>query len=189
MRLRAPLLVLTVSAVAGCSDYFGSAKDARAVGESVGAYAISAQADPASTCAEIVNAAPRPWTFSVSLRKDGEKAYWFSSAEPVVGTLATDGTLSFKTSTRTLVHDVDKKRELGACAIVRIDEFVGKVSTDKQTLTGTLRYAYQMEAGSDCRDIVGPVAPERPSPQFSILPCDARFEVTAKRTGEGNPPR
>lgn len=186
--MRSLPLLLTLGLV-GCSDYFGSAKDARAVGESVGAYAISAQADPTSTCAEIVNAAPRPWTFSVSLRKEGEKAYWFSSAEPVVGTLASDGTLSFKTSTRTLVHDVDKKRELGACAIVRVDEFVGKVSADKQTLTGTLRYAYQMEAGSDCRDIVGPVAPERPAPQFSTLPCDARFAVTAQRTGEGNPPR
>lgn len=183
------LLCLIGLSLVGCSDYFGSAKDARAVGESVGAYAISAQADPTSTCAEIINAAPRPWTFAVSLRKEGETAYWFSSAEPVVGTLDKAGTLSFKTSTRTLVHDVDKKRELGACAIVRIDEFVGKVSEDKQTLTGTLRYAYQMEPGSDCRDIVGPVAPERPSPQFSVMPCDARFAVSATRTGEGLPPR
>ena len=177
------LLFATVFALPGCSDYFSKTKDPKAVGEAVGAYAITAQADPASTCIEIVNAAPRPWNFSVSLRRDGTRAYWFSGPEPIEGTLDDKtGTLSFKTTTRTLVHDVDKKRELGACVIVRVDEFVGTLSADKKALTGTLRYGYQLEAGSDCRDAVGPVLPERPSPLFTTMPCAALFAVTAAKT-------
>ncbi len=176
------LFLLGLVGLPACSDYFAKTKD-KTVGELVGAYAISAQADPASTCIEIVNASPRPWNFSISLRRDGTRAFWYSGPEPIEGTLDDKAsTLSFKTSTRTLVHEADKKRELGACAIIRFDEFVGTLSADKKSFTGTLRYGYQLESGSDCRDVVGPVLPERPTPLFSTMPCAALYAVTASKT-------
>ena len=56
-----------------------------------------------------------------------------------------------------------------------------KFDSGKATFSGTLRYSYVVQAGSDCRDVVGPVAEERPSPMFGVLPCDVHFAVTATK--------
>jgi hypothetical protein len=185
MRVSFAVLVALV-ALAGCADAFGK-KDSR-MGEPVGVYAIEANADFQSSCVEILNAAPRPWTFEVTLARDGTRGWWSSGPEPIEGTIDGKGALAFKQTIRVPVREVrDKARDLGPCAILRTDEFVGSLAGDPKTeagiatFTGTLRYAYQIEAGSDCRDVVGVPGPERPSPLFSTLPCDARFATSGRR--------
>lgn len=191
MRVARALLVVLCSVVlcsTACAEYFEDTKDSTP-GESVGAYALSADADMTSSCTEILNASPRPWTFSVSLRRDGTKGYWLSGPEPIEGTIDATGKLSFKQTLSVPVRGVDKVNGYGACTIVRVDEFAGKLAgaptTDAgvQTFTGTLRYSYQIAPGSDCRDVVGAPTEERKSPMFATMPCDARFAVTATRTG------
>ena len=173
----------------GCEEYFEKTSE-NAAGEPVGLYALSAEADMTSSCTEIINTAPRPWTFEVTLRRDGDKGYWVSGADPIIGTIADSGKLSFKRTLRVPVRAADKRRELGPCTILRTDDFAGTLAgspdseTGKATFTGTLRYSYQIEPGSDCRDQVGSPGPENPSPTFAVLPCDARFAVTATRTGD-----
>lgn len=175
----------------GCADYFGNTKER--VGESVGLYQIEANADMASTCTEIINAAPRPWKFEVSLRREGTKGYWISGSEPIEGTIDGKGQLFFKQTIPVAVHGVDKVNGIGACTILRTDDFSGTLagaptSADgKLTFTGTLRYSYQVQPGSDCRDVVGAQTEGRTTPLFSVLPCDARFAVTATRIGDAKP--
>ena len=184
-------LVTSVVAIAsGCVDYFEKTKE-NLPGASLGKYEIQANADMTSTCIELVNATPRPWSFEVELRRSGIKGYWLSGASPIEGTIDGKGGLAFKQTMRVVVRPkADKARELGPCAILRTDEFVGALSgppsgeEGPSSFTGTLRYSYQVESGSDCRDVIGLPGPERPEPLFSTLPCDARFDVTATRIGE-----
>jgi hypothetical protein len=181
--------LLPVLAMLGCEDYFENTKD-NATGEPVGLYALSADADMTSTCTEIINGAPRPWTFDVTLRRDDTKGFWISGGDPIEGTIDASGKLSFKRTLRVPVRAADKRLELGPCTILRTDDFAGALAgaptTDsgKATFTGTLRYSYQIEPGSDCRDIVGSPGPENPSPMFAVLPFDARVAVSATRTGD-----
>lgn len=176
-----------VAFAAGCSDYFGKTKE-NVPGEPLGVYEIQAHADLESTCIELINATPRPWSFEVQLRREGIKGYWLSGASPIQGTIDGKGGLAFKQTMRVVVREkADKARELGPCAILRTDEFVGALAGSPSTedglasFTGTLRYSYQVEKGSDCRDVIGLPEPGREEPLFSTLPCDARFAVTATR--------
>lgn len=176
----------------GCADYFANSKE-NLPGDSVGYYSILANADMGSSCTEIINATPRPWTFDVSLRREGTKGYWLSGASPIEGTVDGKGQLYFKQTIRVPVHGIDKVNGIGACTILRTDDFVGALAgaptsdEGKQTFTGTLRYSYQVEPGSDCRDVVGAQTEGRKNPLFSVLPCDARFAVTATRLGDKKP--
>ncbi len=188
-------LVLAVALAAlscGCADYFGKTKENQP-GDSIGVYKLQASADMGSTCTEIINAAPRPWNFDVTLRREGEKAYWVSGGSPIEGTIDPKGQLFFKQTTSVPVHGVDKVNGIGACNILRTDDFVGSLAgapttTDGiQTFTGTLRYSYQVEPGSDCRDVVGLQTEDRKNPLFAVLPCDARFGVTATRVEDKTP--
>lgn len=173
----------------GCADYFADVKDITP-GDSVGLYKIVADADMSSSCTEIINASPRPWTFEVSLRRDGTKGYWLSGSEPIEGSIDAAGKLAFKRTISVPVHGVDKVNGIGACTILRVDDFAGTLAgapattTGVQTFTGTLRYSYQVAPGADCRDVVGTQSEERKNPLFSVLPCDARFTVNATRIGE-----
>ncbi len=173
----------------GCADYFGELKDPTP-GEGVGLYKIVADADMASSCTEIINEAPRPWTFEVSLRRDGTKGYWLGGSEPIEGSIDAAGKIAFKQTVSVPVHGVDKAKGVGACTLLRIDDFAGALAGPPattagiQTFTGTLRYSYQVAPGSDCRDVVGAQSEERTNPLFAALPCDARFAVTATRIGE-----
>jgi len=186
--MRAAWLLILLPMMA-CEEYFEKTNE-NAAGEPLGLYALSADADMTSTCTEIINSAPRPWKFEVTLRRDGEKGYWVSGADPIQGTIDAAGKLSFKRTVRVPVRPADKRRELGPCTILRTDDFAGALAgspdseSGRATFTGTLRYSYAIESGSDCRDIVGSPGPERPSPTFAVLPCDARFAVSATRTGD-----
>lgn len=182
---------LLFALTAGCSDFFGTKE--REVGDPVGVYQLEANADMQSTCTEIINSTPRPWSFEVTLRREGTKGYWMNGPEPIEGTIDSKGTLSFKRTLRVPVRGVDKVRELGACTILRTDDFSGALAgsptteSGRATFAGTLRYSYQIEPGSDCRDLVGSPGPDRKQPLFSTLPCDARFAVNATRTAEEKP--
>ncbi len=179
---------LTV-ALFGCSSILGN-KDPHDPGAGIGVYALSATADTTSSCAEVIASAPKPWTFSVTMRRDKTTGYWMSGADPLVGTIDDLGNITFSNSTPTLVHDVEKAKGVGACTIVRTDDFAGKFAgapdsvTGKQTFTGTLTYSYSVQAGSDCRDVVGQANADNPTPIFAVMPCQARFAVTATRTGD-----
>ena len=189
--MRAFLVAPFALFIFSCGDLLGTQE--RVSGDPVGLYKIEANADMMSSCTEIINATPRPWSFEVTLRRDGDKGYWESGADPIEGTINTKGVLSFKRTLRVPVREADKRRELGPCTIPRTDDFSGSLAgspttdTGKATFTGTLRYSYQIEAGSDCRDVVGNPGPERPTPLFSVLPCDARFTVNATRVSDPKP--
>jgi hypothetical protein len=177
--------------VVGCSDFMGTKE--RAAGEPLGVYKLEANADMDSTCTEIINSTPRPWSFDVTLRRDGQVGYWLSGADPIQGTIDNKGTLSFKRTLRVPVRPADKAKELGPCTILRTDDFAGSLAgvptspSGLASFTGTLRYSYQIEPGSDCRDIVGSPGPDRKAPLFSVLPCDARFAVNATRVSDVKP--
>ena len=180
------VLCLSLAATSGCSSILGD-KDPHDPGVPVGIYHLAATVDTTSSCAEAVAAAPKPWSFDVTLRRDGHVGYWIVNGQPLSGTIDDKGALTFTASFPTKVHDVDKKRELGACTIIRTDGFTGALAGAPTTangiasFTGTLRYSYTLEAGSDCRDVVGPVAEGRPSPLFGVLPCEVHFAVTATK--------
>jgi hypothetical protein len=183
---RACALAVAFVAASGCSSFLGD-KDPHDPGAPVGIYHLVATVDTASSCAEAVAAAPKPWNFDVTIRRDGQTGYWIVNGQPLSGTIDDKGAINFNASFPTLVHDVDKKRELGACTIIRTDSFAGTFAGAPSTanglasFTGTLRYSYAVQSGSDCRDVVGPVAEERPSPMFGTLPCDVHFAVTATK--------
>ena len=178
----------------GCADVFGQ-KDPHAPGDPVGRYQLSANVDAASSCAEAAAAAPRPWTFEVTLRKDGHTAFWITSDTPVVGTVDDKGALAFHASNRLQIRPADKAKELGPCVVVRNDDFSGTLAGPPSTeagvaaFTGTLKYSYAVEEGADCRDLVGPAGPDRKSPMFTTMPCDVHFAVAAKRVGDPKPSR
>jgi hypothetical protein len=162
-------------------------------GKALGAYALSADADMTSSCIELLNASPRPWTFDVTLRRDGTKGYWITKGNgPIEGTIDGKGTVSFKQTTPITVHGPDKVRELGTCVVNKTDEFVGALAgppdttTGVASFTGTLRYSYEIAAGADCRDIVGTdgTGADPSLPHFSTLPCDIRYAVGATKTGD-----
>jgi hypothetical protein len=162
-------------------------------GTALGAYAISADADMTSSCIELLNASPRPWTFDVTLRRDGTKGYWITKGNtPIEGNIDGKGAVSFKQTTPVTVHGPDKVRELGTCVVYKTDEFVGSLAgspdstTGVASFTGTLRYSYQIAPGADCRDIVGGdgTGSDPNLPHFSTLPCDVRYSVTGTRTGD-----
>ncbi|MGZ3419115.1 MAG: hypothetical protein ACXVEE_14685 [Polyangiales bacterium] len=162
-------------------------------GDPLGSYALSADADLSSSCIELLNASPRPWTFDVTLRRDGATGYWVTKGSgPIEGTIDTNGAISFKQTTPITVHGPDKARELGTCVVAKTDEFVGTLAgapnsaTGLASFSGTLRYSYQVVPGADCRDIVGGsgLAADPSLPHFSTLPCDVRYAVTATRTGD-----
>jgi hypothetical protein len=81
-------------------------------------------------------------------------------------------------------------KQVGTCIIDRTDDFTGALvgapdtKTGVQSFTGTLRYGYLVESGSDCSDVVGPATADRTSPLFSTIPCDVHFAVTATRIGD-----
>lgn len=186
--MRAVVLLVLLT---GCSDFFGNKE--RAAGEPLGVYKLEANADMASSCTEIINSTPRPWSFDVTLRRDGSTGYWLSGPEPIEGTIDSKGTLSFKRTLRVPIRPADKVNELGPCTILRTDDFAGALAGSPTSpsgiasFTGTLRYSYQIEPGSDCRDVVGSPGPDRKAPLFSTLPCDARFAVTATRVSDVKP--
>ena len=177
-------------ATLSCSGVFGTKGDAHAPGTPLGVYALAATIDLSSQCNELVASAPRPWKFNVTLRRDGQTAYWYSGESPTMGTIATSGALAFSSAATTHVHDASKARQVGACDIVRVDDFAGSLAGDPSTVagvasfTGTLRYTYSLANGADCSDVVGPVAEGRPSPIFAALPCEAHFSVSATRSGD-----
>ncbi len=183
------IALLATVAFSGCADVFGQ-KDPHAPGDPVGVYHLTADVDPASTCAEAAAAAPRPWVFDVTLRRDGQRGYWIASDTPVEGKIDDKGAIAFHSVSRVTVHGPDKAKELGTCVIVRTDDFSGALSgapdsaAGVKSFSGTLKYAYTVEAGSDCRDVVGPPEADRTSPMFSLIPCEVRFAVTATRTGD-----
>jgi hypothetical protein len=178
--------VFMALAVCGCSGVLGN-KDPHDPGAPVGIYHLTATVDTTSTCAEAVAAAPKPWLFDVTLRRDKQVGYWIVNGQPLQGTIDDKGAVTFTASFPSKIHDVDKRRELGACTIIRTDSFTGALAGPPATaagiasFTGTLRYSYVVEAGSDCRDVVGPVAEGRPSPIFATLPCEVHFAVTATK--------
>ncbi len=171
----------------------GSAPKDTQPGAPVGVYALSADADMSSTCTELLNATPRPWNFEVTLRREGTKGYWFSGADPIEGSIDAAGKLAFKQTIRVPIRPASKAYELGPCTILRTDDFSGALAgapstaTGVASFTGTLRYSYTIEQGSDCRDVVGAVDADTPKPLFATLPCDARFAVTATKTGDPKP--
>jgi len=183
---RVLLLGASFVAASGCSSFLGD-KDPHDPGAPVGMYHLVANVDTGSSCAEAVAAAPKPWNFDVTIRRDGQTGYWIVSGQPLSGTIDDKGAITFSASFPTKVHDVEKAQEIGACTIVRTDSFSGAfagaptTANGVATFTGTLRYAYTVDAGSDCRDVVGPVAEGRPSPLFGTLPCDVHFAVTATK--------
>lgn len=199
-RVSAAVLLL---ALAGCSDFFGD-KDSKTPGEPIGTYKLSASVDDASTCAELAAAAPRPWSFDVQLRHDGEKGYFIAGAGSVTGSLdTTKGTFNFQSTSSLFIHGVDKAKGLGACTMIRTDTFsgtfAGAPTTDdgSKSLTGSLRYGYVVAPGSDCRDLVtGGLASADPlsvydpdstayqQAAFSTLPCYVRFDVMGTKGTE-----
>lgn len=181
------LLLVTLSC--GCADYFGQTKENQP-GDAIGKYQIVAEADVTSSCTEIINSAPRPWRFDVTLRRESNNGFWVSGGEPISGTIDAAGKLSFKQTIPVQVHGVDKVNGIGECTILRTDDFTGTMAgaptspDGRQTFTGTLRYSYQVNPGSDCRDVVGVQTEGRMNPLFAVLPCDARFAVTATRVAD-----
>jgi len=193
MRNRALALTASIATLCvGCSDVFGN-KDPHAPGDPVGLYKITADVDASSTCAEAAAAAPRPWIFEVTLRRDKSNGYWVASDEPIVGTIDDKGAIAFHSVTRVTVHGPDKVKQVGTCIIDRTDDFTGTLAGEPSTsdgvksFSGTLRYGYTVEPGSDCSDVVGPVTEDRKSPIFSTMPCDVRFKVNAARIGDAKP--
>ena len=199
---RAPFAsMVPLLALAGCANMLGTS-DPTNPGDPIGSYALVANVDDTSTCAELAAAQPRPWDFDVKLRHDGTTAYWIANGSPIAGTLdTTKGTFAFSTTESMAIHDAIPAQGLGACTIIRTDDFSGTFAGDPTTtaggatLTGTLRYGYVVSPGSDCRDLVGdgvtsndPLAQWDPTPQpashgqFSVLPCYLQFAVTGTRS-------
>ena len=188
--MRRPLsLAFAFVALSGCTQLLGD-KDPHQPGDPIGVYEITAVVNVGSSnCPEVVAAAPNPWTFQVTLRRDGTTGYWLAGADPLTGNIQ-GSAVTFTATTPTPVHDVEKAKGVGACTIDRTDQFsgafVGDPATDagKATLSGTLTYLYGPEAGSDCSDVVGQASADDPHPLFSTLPCSVRFDVTAKKVAD-----
>jgi hypothetical protein len=206
VRRLAPIAFLAL--LASCSSMFGN-KDEKTPGDPIGTYQLSAAVDDGSTCAELAALMPRPWKFSVQLRHDGATAYWISGSSPVSGTVdAAKGTFTFSTTEAIPVHDADKTKGLGACTMLRTDDFTGTLSSglpagdagasdEPASLTGSLRYGYVVQPGSDCHDLVnggqtsvdplaawGGAQPTQQQAMFTTLPCYVRFDVTGTRAAQ-----
>ena len=194
MRKSLPLLLALCSfsslvCLDGCAQLMGD-KD-NEPGDPVGVYTLNAVVDVgSSSCPEVVAAAPNPWTFQVTLRRDGTTGYWLSGADPLQGTIADTGAITFTATIPTPVHDVEKAKGVGACTIDRTDQFSGSFAGDpstdagKASFSGTLVYMYAVESGSDCSDVVGQPSEDDPTPLFSVIPCTVKFNVTATKTGD-----
>lgn len=190
MRRLLPLALLPI-VVVGCTQLLGE-KDPHQPGDPIGVYSLSATVNVgASNCPEVVAAAPNPWSFQVTLRRDGSTGYWLSGADPLTGSI-NGSAVTFTATTPTQVHDVEKAKGVGACTIDRTDQFSGTFAGDpatdagKATFSGTLVYMYAAESGSDCSDVVGQASADDPTPLFSTLPCTVRFDVTAKKIADAD---
>jgi hypothetical protein len=177
--------MVSVVAMIGCADFFGT-KDLDAPGDAVGVFHVSAALDPASNCTELVAAAANPWTWDLTLRRDGSTAYWISGGSPLSGTIDSSGNLSFSFSQSVMVHDADAGAQVGVCYVTRADTFTAKLSASEgdagpQSLSGTLTYQYSVPAGSDCSDIVGAKTADHPNTVYTNMPCFMRYTVTASR--------
>jgi hypothetical protein len=196
MRSLLVLACLTASVAAAlgtvsCSQLFDTGQNEQNPGTALGAYAITANVDPTSTCAEMEAQQPVPWNFSVNLSYSGTVAYWNTGGDPLGGEIDSSGNLTFATSSDTHVHDANKATGVGSCDIIRADNFTGTLVTPPTpdagvgpaSFTGTLRYTYSVAPGSDCSDVVGPITATRTAPLFSVIPCYLGFAVSATRTG------
>jgi len=187
---RAPLLFALFVSFVGCADLMGN-KDPHQPGDPIGVYSINAQVDVASSnCPEVVAQAPNPWTFQVTLRRDATTGYWLAGGDPLQGTIDDKGAITFTATTPTPVHDVEKAKGVGACTIDRTDQFAGafagapSTAAGIATFSGTLTYAYAVESGSDCSDVVGQPSEEDPKPLFTNLPCTVKFNVTGTKVAD-----
>lgn len=171
---------LAVGGGAGCSGH-----DPYRPGESIGVFRVSGKL-VSTTCGKT----PDPWEFDVKLRHEASTLFWVQGDAPVSGVLDASARATMKTTSVQQVRPADAKSQTAACAMSRADIVdlklapVANVSNAAEvkgatSFAGSLTYRFAPTEGSACDDQLSEAGGD-----FATLPCDVRYELTGKRTGD-----
>ena len=182
MSRRRPILpvLFGLLCTAGCVEAFGT-DDPHEPGDALGTFHITAKQSQ-NSCGAGALGAPATWELDVKLAWGEGQIFWNSGGEIIVGELSEDRR-SFEIVTSVLV-DMRTKEDAGRppCSIQRTDVAKGTLERSDEgvsSFSGTLSYAYDPTAGSDCADLLAPEAPV-----LAALPCSMTYGFTAPRTGD-----
>jgi hypothetical protein len=151
-------------------------KDITNPGESLGTFAVDAHRLTA-TCGE-AQTPPDPWRFEVKLSQEGRTLFWVQNRVPVSGTLDGTNHAQMKTSDTRVLREPTKTQP--ECVVRRDDQLDAQLDAtsseatatklDVKRFSGTLRYLFTPETGSDCLDQISPAT-------FETLPCEVSFQL------------
>jgi hypothetical protein len=149
-------------------------KDITNPGESLGTFAVDAHRLTA-TCGE-AQTPPDPWRFDVKLSQEGRTLYWVQNRVPVSGTLDGANHAQMKTSDTRVLREPTKTQ--AECVVRRDDQLDAQLDAksavatklDVKRFSGTLRYLFTPETGSDCLDQISAAT-------FDTLPCEMSFQL------------
>lgn len=157
-------------------------KDPYNPGEPVGAFHVTAKL-VANSCGQASN----PWEFDVRLRHEETTLYWVQGSVPVSGKVDASAHVVLTSTSSDTVRPADTRA--AGCVLTRDDKLdvilsdaASGAAVDPATTTsfvGTLAYHFGTTSDSDCSDQTTAGGGE-----FTTLPCDVRYELTAKRTGD-----
>lgn len=165
---------------AGCVEAFGT-DDPHDPGDALGTFHVTAK-ETQNSCGAGALGATATWEFDVKLAWGEGQIFWNSGGEIVVGALSEDRR-SFEIATSVLM-DMRTEEDAGKppCSILRTDVAKGTLETSGESVSsfgGTLSYAFDPTADSDCTDLLGPE-----TPVLAALPCSMTYGFTAPRTGD-----
>lgn len=143
-------------------------------GDLVGTFAVTGVMNE-SDCGPGAFGAPDPWKFEIKLSREDSSLYWYNGQEAVAGSVSADGSFLFKSGVQATMAEPVKGR--GGCVLARTDELSGKLAgtgTDISGFTGTMRYTFKPEAGSECVEILA-------SEGVLALPCSMTYTLKAAR--------
>lgn len=169
-------LSLAVAMAGGCSGH-----DPYRPGESIGVFRVEGKL--ASTSC---GATPDPWQFDVRLRHEAATLYWVQGDAPISGQIDRTARAVLKTTAVQQVRPADAKSQTAACTMARADVvdlvLAPANATDVKGATsfkGSLTYRFTATEGSSCEDQL-----TESGGAFATLPCDLRYELVGKRTGD-----
>lgn len=157
-------------------------KDPYNPGEPVGAFTVTAKL-VANSCGQALN----PWVFDIRLRHEESTLYWVQGSAPVSGKVDASAHAILSSTSTDNVRPADTRA--AGCTLTHEDNLdvilsdaASGPAIDPATTTsfvGTLAYHVGTTSDSDCSDQT-----TASGGSYAALPCDVRYEVTAKRTGD-----
>lgn len=169
-------LSFAIAMAGGCSGH-----DPYRPGESIGVFRVDGKLTSTSC-----GATPDPWQFDVRLRHEAATLYWVQGDAPISGQIDGKARAVLKTTAVQQVRPADAKSQTAACSMSRADVvdlvLAPATSTDVKgatSFTGSLTYRFAATDGSSCEDQL-----TESGGDFKTLPCDVRYELVGKRTGD-----